>query len=171
MAKLGVFLALLLTSMLAAGVFGALHNQISYSVGPDYFHQFKFPQFHIPEGVSPRIGAALVGWRASWWMGLIVGLPPFLLGLSLLSPASRLWAAGLRAIFAVLLLAAIASALGLVFGLIAIDQEVAAQIALPARITDPVGFLRAGAMHDASYIGGFLGVFAAVWVIFRASRP
>lgn len=171
MAKLGVFLALLLTSMLAAGAFGALHNQISYSVGPDYFHQLKFPQFRLSEDVPPRIGAALVGWRASWWMGFIVGLPPFLLGMLLLTPASRLWSAGLRAILVVMVVAATVSALGWVFGLVAVDENVAAQIALPERITDPVGFLRAGAMHDASYIGGFLGVFAAVWVIFRASRP
>lgn len=170
MAKLGVFLALLLTSMLAAGAFGALHNQVSYSVGPDYYHQLKFLQFGIPADVQPRIGAALVGWQASWWMGLIVGLPPFLLGLLLLSPAGTIWAAGLRAIAAVLMVTTTASVLGLVFGLMAVDQQVVQQVALPDRIHDPVGFLRAGAMHDASYIGGFLGIFAAVWVIFRASR-
>lgn len=171
MAKLGMFLMLLAVAMLAAGLFGALHNQVSYTVGPDYFHQFKFRQFAIPSEVPPRIGAAIVGWRASWWMGLIVGLPPFLLGLLLLSPAGKLWSAGLRAIFVVFLITALASGIGFFFGLIAVDQEVAAQIALPETIRNPVGFLRAGAMHDASYIGGFVGVFAAIWVIFRASRP
>jgi hypothetical protein len=30
---------------LIAGAYGALHNQISYSVASEYFQQFKFIQF------------------------------------------------------------------------------------------------------------------------------
>ncbi len=170
MAKLGVFLALLVVAIVAAGAFGALHNQISYSVGSDYFHQFKFRQFAISPDLPPRIGAAIVGWQASWWMGVVVGLPPFFLGLLLLSPARNLWSAGLRAVLAVIVTAALFSGIGLIFGLVTIDAQMAAKLPLPESIADRVGFARAGAMHDASYMGGFIGIFIAVWIIFRASR-
>ncbi len=170
MAKLGVFLALLVVAIVAAGAFGALHNQISYSVGSDYFHQFKFRQFGIPPDLPPRIGAAIVGWRASCWMGVVVGLPPFLLGLLLLSPARKFWSAGLRAVLAVIVTATLFSGIGLIFGFVTIDAQMAAKLPFPESIADRVGFARAGVMHDASYLGGFLGIFIAVWIIFRASR-
>lgn len=170
MAKLGVFLLLLALSVLAAGLFGALHNQISYSVGPDYFLRYKFQQFAVPMDLSPRIGAAMVGWQASWWMGLFVGLPPFLLGAILFKEAVPFRAAGIRAIAAVLLSTAIAASGGLLFASLAINAEIAAELPLPVVASDPLGFVRAGIMHDASYLGGFAGVFLAIWIVFRASR-
>ncbi len=170
MARLGVFLLLVATSVGVAALFGAVHNQVSYTVGPDYFHQFKFLQFGIPAETPPRLGAAQIGFRASWWMGLFVGLPPFLLGLLLLSSARQLWRVGVQVIIAVILITALAAAVALVFGQVAVDEDVAAVITLPDHISDPVGFLRAGIMHDASYLGGFIGIFVGVWIVFRASR-
>ena len=58
-----------------AGGYGAVHNHISYTVSPDYFHAFKFHQFGIPPELRGRVGASIVGWHASWWMGLFVGIP------------------------------------------------------------------------------------------------
>ena len=56
MVKVALFPALLIVACLTAGVYGALHNQISYTVSPDYFHAFKFHQFGIPEGLRGRLG-------------------------------------------------------------------------------------------------------------------
>lgn len=170
MAKLGVFALLLALSVLAAGLFGILHNQISYSVGPDYFHAFKFAQFRIPTEIPPRIGAALVGWTASWWMGLVLGVPTFLLGMLLVKSPRNLWRAGIRALVWGVAVTALLSGAGLVFSLIVVDTETAAKIPLPDSVGDPVGFLRAGVMHDASYLGGILALFVAIWVIFRAGK-
>jgi hypothetical protein len=39
---------LFVLACLFAGIYGALHNQISYSVAPEYFTQFKFIKFQIP---------------------------------------------------------------------------------------------------------------------------
>src|SRR5262245_51244273 len=83
MAKVALFPILLIAACLCAGLYGALHNQISYTVSPDYFHAFKFDQFGIPEGLRGRIGASIVGWHASWWMGFLIGVPVLILGLIL----------------------------------------------------------------------------------------
>lgn len=170
MARIAVFASLLALAVLVAGVFGALHNQVSYTVGPDYFHQFKFQQFRISQDIPARLGAAFVGWQASWWMGLVVGIPTFTLGLILIPSAPNAWAAGLRAIGAVVILTAIASVIGLVFGLVSVNDQVAGQISVPDHIRDKVGFLRAGVMHDASYLGGIAGLAVAIWVMLRARR-
>jgi hypothetical protein len=47
-------------ALVVAGCYGALHNQISYTVAPTYFHGHKFVQFGIPPEYHNRIGAALV---------------------------------------------------------------------------------------------------------------
>ena len=83
MAKLALLPLLLVVGCLTAGLFGALHDQVSYSVSPDYFHAFKFHQFQIPPHLHNRVGAAIVGWRASWWMGPIIGVPLLTAGLLL----------------------------------------------------------------------------------------
>lgn len=170
MAKLVVFALLLTVSVLAAGLFGILHNQISYSIGPDYFHKFKFIQFGIPAETLPRIGAARVGWSASWWMGLILGIPAFLLGLLIIKSPQNLWQAGKRALIWSVGVTTLFSCAGVVFGLAVINRDTAASIPLPVPVEDPIGFIRAGVMHDASYLGGFLALFAAIWIIFRAGK-
>ncbi len=117
--KFPTFFLLVALAALSAAIFGALHNQLSYSVGPDYFLSFKFPQFGIPEGTSPRFGAAQVGVLASWWMGVLVGLPAFLFGLFTVPNARSYLAAGIGAIGLVLLLATFAALAGLVGGIAA----------------------------------------------------
>src|SRR5262249_1358281 len=75
MKKVGIFLLFLPAAVLVAGLFGMIHDQISYSVSTEYFTKFKFIQFHMLDaGVPERIRAAKVGFLASWWMGVPLGL-------------------------------------------------------------------------------------------------
>lgn len=74
MRKLALIPVLFAIACLFAGAYGSLHNQISYTVSPEYFTQFKFHQFRINDSIPDRIGAAIVGWKASWWMGLVLGV-------------------------------------------------------------------------------------------------
>jgi hypothetical protein len=166
--KFPTFFVLLGIAALSAAVFGALHNQLSYAVGPDYFHKIKFPQFGIPADISPRLGAALVGAQASWWMGALVGLPAFALGLFSVPNARSYLAAGIGAIGLVIVLATSAALAGLIGGLIAdttglLDQA----LSLPDGVARS-DFLRAGFMHEAAYVAGALGALLAIWPMRRA---
>ena len=38
----GIFFAFVVAAVAAAGVFGIVHDQISYSVSPEYYTKFKF---------------------------------------------------------------------------------------------------------------------------------
>lgn len=166
--KFPAFFLLVALAALSAAIFGALHNQLSYSVGPDYFLSFKFPQFGIPEGTSPRVGAAQVGVLASWWMGAIVGLPAFIFGLFTVPNARSYLAAGIGAIGLVLVLATFAALAGLVGGIAAEATGILDGYLTPPAGIDRTDFLRAGFMHDASYLGGALGALLAFWPMRRA---
>ncbi|MEX3016692.1 hypothetical protein [Gymnodinialimonas hymeniacidonis] len=170
MGKFPIFFLLLALAALAAALFGAAHNQLSYSVGPTYFTEFKFDQFQITEGTPNRLGASIVGVQASWWMGPIIGLPAFLYGLFAVPKARTYLAAGLGAIFLVVLLTTFGALTGLVGGLVADNTGL-----LDPYLTFRDGptrsdFLRAGFMHDASYLGGALGLIAAFFPMRRARK-
>lgn len=168
--KLPVLVLLLALAALAAAVFGALHNQLSYTVGPTYFTALKFDQFGIAPDTAPRLGAAQVGVMASWWMGLLVALPAFLYGFVAVPRTETYLAAGIGAIGLVLVLVTLAALLGLVGGIASEATGI-----LDGYLTLPDGpsradFLRAGFMHDASYAAGALGLPVAFWPMLRARR-
>jgi len=165
--KFPTFFLLLMLAALGAAIFGALHNQLSYSVGPDYFHSIKFPQFAIPDTTPPRLGAAQVGVLASWWMGPIVGLPAFLYGLVAVPTARSFFAAGVGGIGLVLLLSTFTAALGLFGGIVSDATGLLGPLVTPEGV-DRSDFLRAGLMHDATYLGGALGALVAIWPMRRA---
>jgi hypothetical protein len=155
MRKLALFPVLLVAACVVAGVYGAVHNQISYSVSPDYFFAFKFHQFAIPEDLRNRFGASIVGWYASWWMGLIVGVPVLLIGLILPDWKTYL-THGLWA-FAVVVCITLVVGLGaLVYGCFTISEGALPGYWYPVGVADRVAFARAGTMHNFSYRGGAL---------------
>ena len=57
-----------------AGPYGALHDQISYIISPEYFTKMKFRQFSYADfGWPDRVFAAEVGFLATSWVGLFGG--------------------------------------------------------------------------------------------------
>jgi hypothetical protein len=64
--KTGILFLFLPAAVLVAGLFGVIHDQISYSVSNEYFTRFKFVQFRLLDpNVPARIRAAEVGFLAS----------------------------------------------------------------------------------------------------------
>jgi hypothetical protein len=166
MTKLFVLPVLIGVACLLAGLYGMIHNQISYTVGPEYFTRFKFLQVHIAEALPYRTGAAIVGWRASWWMGLVIGAPIAFAALFL--PDARSMA---RAFLRVsLLVVAITLALGTASLLVRMTPEIQALIPIPATVEDPAAFARAGLMHDTSYGAGLIGLLVGLVVMIRTIR-
>lgn len=170
MTRLALFVLLLLAACLVAGAYGALHNQISYTVSPEYFSAFKFLQFEIPDGLRNRAGAAIVGWHASWWMGLCIGLP--VLSIALILPDDKTyWTCGLAAFGVVAVTAIVVGLGGLIYACLAIPEAAIADYWCPAGVADPVAFVRAGTMHDFSYLGGGVGIItAAVFLVLARMR-
>jgi hypothetical protein len=45
MRKFGVFAATIFFTIIIAGLYGIIHDQITYSISPEYFTKFKYRQF------------------------------------------------------------------------------------------------------------------------------
>lgn len=168
MARVAVFIFLCFCAIFAAAAFGIVHNQISFTVGPSYFYDVKFAQFGIDPMFQNRIGASVVGVLASWWMGLIMGIPAFALGAVTQKGRRRYFYAGLRAIGVAVSVAAIGAFIGLAFGHIADINALVGFLPNIDAFSDPMGFVRAAVMHEASYAGGAIGALAALYVMWRA---
>lgn len=153
--------------MFAAAIFGILHNKISFGIGASYFYDVKFA---IDPVLQNRIGAGVVGALAIWWMGLLMGLPAFTLGLFTQAGRRRYFYAGLKSIWIATSIAAIGAFIGLAFDHIADINNLVGYLPNVDAFSDPEGFLRAAVMHEASYFGGVLGALAALYVMWR-ERP
>ena len=172
MNKAVIFLLFLPAALLTAGLFGAVHDQISYSVSSEYFTKFKFIQFGLQDpSVPERIRAAVVGFRASWWMGIPLGALCGVAGFIQRSPASmgRALTWSLPAMTAFTLAVALA---GLAYGWAqtqTINPGSYRGWFIPPGVKDLRAFLCAGYMHNFAYLGGALSIPAA-WIfhlIFR----
>lgn len=160
---------LLLLACILAGLYGAMHNQISYTIAPEYFHAFKFEQFVMPGAFRNRLGAALVGILASWWMGALAGLP--ILMASIFHPGVIGMVAGfLRAALAMTGVTLL-TGLGALFASFAlIGPDTLPWWALQFELANPVAFARAGMMHNFSYVGALAGLLVGLAVVFLSVR-
>jgi hypothetical protein len=172
MNKFLVFCAYLVLAILAAGLFGAIHDQISYTVSPEYFTCFKFPMFHLLDANIPeRIRASQVGFLASWWMGIPLGLLTGLAGF-IHADAAKMRSAlvwSLPVIMGFVLLFALC---GLFYGYIqtqAIDLAGYRGWYIPEGVQDLRGFLCAGYMHNSAYLGGVFAIPVA-WLFHMVVR-
>lgn len=172
MARAGLFAQYLLLAMVTAGLFGALHDQVSYTVSAEYFTRFKFIQFGMEHSSLPaRLRVAEIGFLASWWMGIPIGLLAGSAGFLQRSPAQMrralLWSLPLIVGFT------LAVALGgLAYGFLQTRDFDLAEYAgwfIPENLEQPRRFLCAGYMHNAAYLGGALAIPLA-WVFHAVFR-
>jgi hypothetical protein len=64
---LGRMAGITLVGALVAGLYGVLHDQVTYTISEEYFTRFKFYQFAYaePESRSPRVFAGIIGFLAT----------------------------------------------------------------------------------------------------------
>jgi hypothetical protein len=166
MRKFATFVVFLFASLLAAGLFGVVHDQISYTVSAEYFTKFKFIQFHLLDlGVPERIRAAKVGFLASWWMGVPLGLLTGVAGF--IHPSTSQMRRALLLSLPVIMSFTLAFALlGLVYGFrqtVNLDLGNYAGWFVPQDLKQPRNFICVGYMHNSAYIGGVVAIPVA-WI-------
>jgi len=148
---------------LLAGLYGILHDQVTYSISHEYFTRLKFSQFHYANfGLPPRAFVAEIGFLATWWVGFLAGwfiaritVPGFarvaVLRLSLL---------GFLIVFVSAFVAAfVGYGLSLLHGP---DYSAWEGLASSLGILDLPSFVRVAYIHNASYLGGLVGLAAAI---------
>jgi hypothetical protein len=170
--KLGAFANYLLLSVIAAGLFGALHDQISYTVSPEYFTKFKFVQFAWLGSTLPaRVRAAEIGFLASWWMGIPLGLLTGLAGF-IHADAARMRRALLLSLPVITGFTLLFALTGLILGFLKtaeLDLADYPERFIPPDLDEPRRFICAGTMHNFAYLGGALSIPLA-WIFHIAWR-
>ena len=162
--KFGVFILIVVLAVIAAGLYGIVHNQISYTVAPEYFTKFKFRQFGFVDTPLPeRVRASMVGFFASWWMGIPIGLLVAAAGF-IHRGAGRMFRVSLWSLLIAVAFTLLFGLGGLLYGCIQTENiDVAGYRGwfIPDDVTDLRRFLCAGYMHNSSYLGGVLAIFVA----------
>lgn len=169
MARLKLALFTILIFTLAASLYGAIHNQVTYSISPEYFTKFKFHQFQWafadftanigsedkPEYVmsNNRIGASLVGILATWWFGLLMVIVFAIV--IILARANKQHNRFLRRSFVYVFATTIVSGF---IALVMFKMGLLSNICTLDHVANKNLFSLAGWIHNFSYLGGLLGL-------------
>ena len=160
---------------LMAGVYGILHDQITYSISPEYFTHFKFVQFRIAEGLRDyeRLAAAVVGFLSTWWVGILLAIPLGIIGYQKLD-AEQYRKSKIRSVKIIFSVAILFGVIGYLVGLYYVsstaDWPVNAGNFERIGVFDLEGwdnFMIVGVIHKFSYLGALLGLLFALVNQFR----
>jgi hypothetical protein len=168
--KFLTLIILIIISCLMAGVYGILHDQLTYTISPEYYTKFKFLQFGLIDVGSeailpnPRLQVSVVGFLATWWMGLPVGIFLGLTGL-LHDGWKNMFKVTLQAYLITITIAFITGLVGLAYGVIFLTEKPRSHFAnwfIPENLVDFKNFITVGSMHNFSYIGGLTGLIGGL---------
>jgi hypothetical protein len=163
MGKLKLFFFVIILTPLICAVFGIIHDQVTYTISPEYFTKFKFIQFHLirnnmPLQMSERVAAIIVGVMATWWVGIPIGL---IYGFMLLffRNTSAPYSLYFQTIALTFLVTILTSITGFFYGKFHL-QNTGVDWYLPENLVDTKNFIVVGSIHNFSYLGGALGLMA-----------
>lgn len=171
MKKLGILILIIVIAPLIGGLFGILHDQLTYTISPEYYTKFKFYQFGLMnignEAIfpTPRLQVTAVGFMATWWMGLPIGLILGLVGL-VHKDSKQMFHSTIKAIIITIIVAFSTGLIGLVYGKIYLAQ-IGVNWWLPHNLIDTDNFIAVGSMHNFSYLGGLTGLIAGIFYSIR----
>lgn len=161
MKRIAVLIGTIIFSVLVAALYGALHDQVTYTLSPEYFTKFKYEQFGLEPswfgGDRPTV--AVVGVFATWWTGLIIGVALGWLGL-LFSDHKIMCRVIGRALALTICIAILAGVLGFWCGRL---TSIPDMVLIPGNVVDKKAFFIVGCIHTFSYMGGLVGVLAGVF--------
>lgn len=152
---------LALAGTLIAGTFGILHDQITYTISPEYFTRMKFDQFKVWDmGFPRRVFVAEIGFLATWWVGLIGSW--FLARIAVrkfISPQRSV----LLALVFVMAVAAGFGISGYFWGNLFAESSPGWEEGLRSmKVVDATAFNRVAGIHLGSYLGAFVGWILAM---------
>lgn len=166
MRKFAIFLLIVGVAIVIAAIYGVGHDQVTYSISPEYYTKYKFIQFNLADSgaaqhmTQPRSAVVMVGVKASWWMGAIIGA---VLGLFALffRDSDRMFQSAIQALGIVLLVAIVSALFGYQYGHGTLAVR-GVSWWIPPNVVDRPAFITAGTIHNASYLGGAIGLLAGI---------
>lgn len=150
----------------AGGLYGSIHDLCTYSISPEYFTRLKFDQFSWADvGFPPDLHAAEIGFIATGVVGMMAGwfLARIAVPVWTSSIAARKVSGGFLVIFGFAIPAGLlGSWLG---GRHTADYSHWEDLCYSLGVLNVPDFVRVAYVHDASYLGGFVGLVMAVGLL------
>ena len=162
---LPVMLGLASMGALVAGTYGVVHDQITYTLSREYFTAFKFDQFTylIEPGRPERVVVGMIGFLATWWVGMISAWFLARLTVPHLPARQATWLC-MQGFGIIIGLAVVAGAVGALLGTWRMrhgELDEWAVLAAGHRLQHPDRFVRVAYIHNGSYLGGLIGLVLA----------
>ncbi len=173
-ARLAASLRIASGGAVVASAYGAVHDQISFTISPEYFTRMKFEQFAWADprtaGAPDRVFVGVIGVLATWWVGAIAGWALARVGFR--EPEAAPWRDVVRALGAMLGIAVVCGIVGGLLGWIASRGDLRGweEWRVGLELRDVPSFVVVAWLHWASYLGGAIGLVVAVLRVRRAER-
>ena len=170
MKKFGTLAATIFVSAILAGLYGVIHDQLTYSISAEYFTKFKYVQF----GFEPawfggnRQTVGVIGFLATWWTGIIIGLGLGITGL-IFSDHKKMWQAIKKAIGLTFCVAILTGFIGFLYGKFYLTK-IGVDWWLPESLVDKDNFIIVGSIHNFSYLGGLFGLVIGIVFLIRRNK-
>lgn len=184
MNKLIALILILIIAPILGGIYGIVHDQITYTISNEYYTKFKFIQFGLEnwgmgENVgtlktpeiklwNPRLGASIVGFLATWWVGMIIGIVLGLIGL-IHKNGKEMFQITMKASLMTIGIALIVGIIGLIYGKLVLANNPPNWF-LPDNLINPPNFIMVGSMHNFSYLGGLIGMIISIIYSIRKKK-
>ena len=164
--KFGVFLSTIIISIVIAGLYGIINDQVTYTISPEYFTKFKYIQFGInpAELGGARQTVAAIGFLATWWVGSILGVVFGLVAL-VYKDYKTMFKMACNAIAVTFCITICMGFVGFFYGKFYLAKA-GVDWWLPDNLIDKASFITVGSIHNFSYIGGLVGLFAGAMYLF-----
>lgn len=69
-----LILFFILVAPVISGCFGAVYDMIVFTLAPEFFTEYRFPQYEISGKMTPIVGAAIIGFSNAWGIGIPIGI-------------------------------------------------------------------------------------------------
>ena len=156
---------IIFSSILIASLFGAIHNQLSYSVSKEFFTNFLFGKFEINEwNINNRLRAAFVGVLGSYLVGFYLGI--FYSTIYLFVKTKKNLKNIFKAIFINVGTAFLGSLIAFFTAAFLIRPEHSG-VFVDFGTGNPENYIQAAYMHIGSYYGSVIGLILGIIFLFR----
>jgi hypothetical protein len=169
--KLLSLIGVVLLSILIASIYGAIHNQITFSISEEYFTKLKFNQFGLWDGAFGDNGfkkSAFVGVLATCWFGAIIGLVIGTLVIFVFNFKKKTKHI-LKSILLTLSIAILMGIIGFIIGKLFIN-DLGMDSDFISSLNDSKSFAIAGSIHNFSYLGGIIGLAVSVFYLYKLNK-
>jgi len=158
---------------LVAGLYGILHDQVTFTISNEYFTKLKYQQFHyLSFDGSDRLRVSVIGFFATFWAGLLFGwflARWFLPNCSLSVARGKIFKASIIIFSTSILFAIAAGAYGLFSGATA-DHSSWSHIFNTYCIENTQSFVNVAYIHNSSYLGALVGLLITLVCIKRKNE-